>query len=225
MMKTVFRLTMLVLAASSGACGGNELMHAPKPPAEDLPRFRRTRAVTTFTHSIRRSPTTSRRSTSGSNATRRSIPRASRTTSWSSRRRRQRRHLRRQGVRARCGGGQGRPFDHRLLCQVVSQARGRVRAIPGLPPPLRLGSARHTFAERRDPARARHDVLRAAPTVDFSTAFEAAHCSLKPFKKGLKAASAIVSPTFGQGQLPAMMHLIDQRDHWVGRLQHLSWGP
>jgi hypothetical protein len=53
--------------------------------------------------------------------------------------------------------------------------------------------------------------------LDFVGAFEAEHCSLKPLRKGLKAATAIVSDV-GQGQLPAMMQLVDQRDHWMGTL-------
>jgi hypothetical protein len=59
--------------------------------------------------------------------------------------------------------------------------------------------------------------------LDFAASFEAGNCSLKPFAKGLKAANAIVSDV-GQGQLPAMMQLIDQRDHWTGLLLKIQLG-
>jgi hypothetical protein len=49
--------------------------------------------------------------------------------------------------------------------------------------------------------------------LEFASAFEAEHCSLKPLKKGLKATEAIVADV-GQGQLQAMMHVFDPTDRW-----------
>jgi hypothetical protein len=57
--------------------------------------------------------------------------------------------------------------------------------------------------------------------LDFAGAFEADHCSLRPFRKGLKAAAGIVSDV-GQGQLPALMHTVDEGDHWAGTLMGIQ---
>jgi hypothetical protein len=58
--------------------------------------------------------------------------------------------------------------------------------------------------------------------LDFASAFESRGCSLKPFRRGLKAVSDIASDV-GQGQLPAVMRQLDAgSDPWGSQLLRIQ---